>query len=219
MRRRHPCKWAGRFSSTRAAHGTARCLHPAAKSSGARAPAGPAAAVVPVEAQAVEARAVAGRGRSARIGPPGSFSLQVDVALQLALMKQLAPPPLHEVSQSTRPQDLPLSGDCVSGSPVSERWADVVNDVGTRISLWVSAFEVLLHPGGAKNVNKSVVQSHLAQVPWPSLSMRSQRYVVKYQDQATRATLGESCTTSCTRLTTSSLTETEWPALPFSGGT
>lgn len=49
------------------------------------------------------------------------------------------------------------------------------NDIGTRIGLWVSAFEVLFHPGTG-SVNKRIVQNALQQVALAEPRLRHNTY-------------------------------------------
>ena len=64
-----------------------------------------------------------------------------------------------------------------------------MNDIGTRLALWVSAFEVLCHPGGS--VNKRHVQKVLSDAPYSLKTLTTTRYVVSYQGKKLRATLPE----------------------------
>jgi hypothetical protein len=64
-----------------------------------------------------------------------------------------------------------------------------INDVGTRIALWVSALEILCHPGGS--VNKREVQQWLAAAPFSSKEMTRLRYTISFQKKKLRATLPE----------------------------
>jgi hypothetical protein len=64
-----------------------------------------------------------------------------------------------------------------------------INDIGTRLALWVSAFEVLCHPGGG--VNKRHVQDVLANAPFSEKRLSSTRFTVKYGGTKFRATLPE----------------------------
>jgi len=50
-----------------------------------------------------------------------------------------------------------------------------INDVGTRIGLWVSAFEVLFHPGGG-SVNKHLVQVAIARTRLKDPRLRRNLY-------------------------------------------
>jgi hypothetical protein len=52
-----------------------------------------------------------------------------------------------------------------------------INDVGTRLGLWVSAFEVLFHPS-QQSVGKRVVQAQLQGAPFQKPAMRARRYTV-----------------------------------------
>ena len=64
-----------------------------------------------------------------------------------------------------------------------------INDIGTRLALWVSAFEVLCHPGGS--VNKRHVQKTLSDAPYTLKEVKAKRYVVSFQGNKIRATLPE----------------------------
>jgi hypothetical protein len=64
-----------------------------------------------------------------------------------------------------------------------------INDVGTRIALWVSAFEVLCHPGGG--VNKRHVQKVISDAPFSDKALTSTRFTVSYGGNKFRATLPE----------------------------
>ena len=66
-----------------------------------------------------------------------------------------------------------------------------VNDVGTRIGLWISAFEILFHPGRDQQVNKRVVQMALQQIPFLKPALRSLRYTVWDRRVRHQATLAE----------------------------
>jgi hypothetical protein len=64
-----------------------------------------------------------------------------------------------------------------------------INDVGTRIALWVSAFEVLCHPGGG--VNKRHVQKVISDAPFSDETLTSTRFTVSHGGNKFRATLPE----------------------------
>jgi hypothetical protein len=64
-----------------------------------------------------------------------------------------------------------------------------INDIGTRLALWVSAFEVLCHPGGS--VSKRDVQKVLSDAPFGSKELKSKRYIVTYQHKRIPATMPE----------------------------
>jgi hypothetical protein len=64
-----------------------------------------------------------------------------------------------------------------------------INDVGTRIALWVSTFEVLCHPGGG--VNKRHVQKVISDAPFSDKVLSSKRFTVSYGGSTFRATLPE----------------------------
>ena len=64
-----------------------------------------------------------------------------------------------------------------------------INDVGTRIALWVSAFEVLCHPGG--NVNKRHVQKVISDAPFTERVLTLKRFTVSYSGIRSRVTFPE----------------------------
>lgn len=51
-----------------------------------------------------------------------------------------------------------------------------VNDVGLRIASWVSAFEVLFHPGPDGKVNEKVVLDAIGAIKWPSARLNARRF-------------------------------------------
>jgi hypothetical protein len=65
-----------------------------------------------------------------------------------------------------------------------------LNDVGTRLALWVSAFEVLCHPG-TRSVTKRDVQRMLRTAPYEAMELTTTRYTVSYGGVRHRATLPE----------------------------
>lgn len=64
-----------------------------------------------------------------------------------------------------------------------------INDVGTRLALWVSAFEVLCHPGG--KVDKRIVQQAIGAAPFGRRELRAKRYTISHQKKPVRVTLSE----------------------------
>lgn len=68
----------------------------------------------------------------------------------------------------------------------------VLSDAGTRIGQWVSAFEVLFHPGIGGRVDKDRVMRELASGPWDSSVLVAKRYTVRVGHKVKRrATLLE----------------------------
>jgi hypothetical protein len=63
-----------------------------------------------------------------------------------------------------------------------------INDIGTRLALWVSAFEVLCHPL-ARSITKRDVQAFLQSAPFDRRELLDLRYSVLYQRVRYRATL------------------------------
>jgi hypothetical protein len=73
----------------------------------------------------------------------------------------------HYIRRPTDPELLPLFRSLEVAFEASRFPSDglsSINDAGTRIGLWVSAFEVLFHPGHGRRVNKHVVQQELARM-------------------------------------------------------
>ena len=66
-----------------------------------------------------------------------------------------------------------------------------LSDVGNRLALWVSAFEVLFHPGGGRKVNKRTVQNALGRVKWDKKELTHRRYLISHHQQQSRVTLPE----------------------------
>jgi hypothetical protein len=64
-----------------------------------------------------------------------------------------------------------------------------INDIGTRLALWVSAFEVLCHPGGS--VNKRIVQTTVRNAPFTLRALAAKRYTISFQGKKIRVTLPE----------------------------
>jgi hypothetical protein len=65
-----------------------------------------------------------------------------------------------------------------------------INDIGTRLALWVSAFEVLCHPGSG-SVDKRHVQNILSAAPYSMKEVVVKRYTITYQKRKIRVTLPE----------------------------
>lgn len=63
-------------------------------------------------------------------------------------------------------------------------------DIGTRIGLWVSAFEALFHPGRG-NVDKALVQEGLRKARWTDKDFTRFRYLVWQRKKRVRVTLPE----------------------------
>jgi hypothetical protein len=64
------------------------------------------------------------------------------------------------------------------------------HDVGTRLGLWVSAFEVLFHPVRGE-VNKDVVLARIGQIPWLDAQLTRKRYRIWRQRRPISVTLPE----------------------------
>jgi hypothetical protein len=65
-----------------------------------------------------------------------------------------------------------------------------INDIGTRIALWVSAFEVLGHLGTG-SVNKRIVQKLISDTPFTAKELTAKRHTISYQGTKVRVTLPE----------------------------
>ena len=66
-----------------------------------------------------------------------------------------------------------------------------LSDVGNRLALWVSAFEVLFHPGGKGKINSRLVRKALRRVPWDKRQLTLRRYCILHDKQRIRVTLPE----------------------------
>ena len=56
-----------------------------------------------------------------------------------------------------------------------------INEFGARIALWVSAFEVLFHPGKDQKVNFSIVANELGKYQLDRSRLRKKSYKLKYK--------------------------------------
>ncbi len=65
-----------------------------------------------------------------------------------------------------------------------------VHDAGLRLVLWVSAFEILLHPGGGR-IRLPAVLAFLRNVSWNEQGLAHKRYSVAYQGMPPRVSLPE----------------------------
>ena len=59
-------------------------------------------------------------------------------------------------------------------------------DVGRLICLWVSALEILVHPGGTEKVNRKDVINHIDQAHWERSVLNERRYTVRGESVAKR---------------------------------
>jgi len=62
-----------------------------------------------------------------------------------------------------------------------------ISDVGLRIATWVSAFEVLFHPGARSKVNKKLVLDEIGTIDWPSPELNRRRYRLRCEGRPYRA--------------------------------
>lgn len=65
-----------------------------------------------------------------------------------------------------------------------------VHDAGLRVVVWVSAFEILLHPGGGR-IRLPQVLAHLHSLPWVDARLRHRRYRITYRNVPTSVSLPE----------------------------
>ena len=65
-----------------------------------------------------------------------------------------------------------------------------LNDVGTRIALWVSAFEILLRPETG-DVDKRKVQEALARVDWRRTQLKTEEYDISHRSKQLKVTYPE----------------------------
>ncbi len=127
---------------------------------------------------------------SPMIDSPGSFSVHVDSALYDRLVRRwrrhhFGTRKTRRGRQLFRALEIAFQAARYPSDGMTS-W----NDIGTRIGLWVSAFEVLCHPG-TTNVNKGVVQSALSAAAWTSKRFRAKRFRVTRNGKAYPATLAE----------------------------
>lgn len=59
-------------------------------------------------------------------------------------------------------------------------------DVGRLVSLWVSALEILVHPGGATEVKRKDVINHVDKAHWERSELSERRYIVRGESLAKR---------------------------------
>jgi hypothetical protein len=59
-------------------------------------------------------------------------------------------------------------------------------DIGRLICLWVSALEILVHPGGTEKVNRKDVINHIDQAHWERSVLNERRYTVRGESVAKR---------------------------------
>jgi hypothetical protein len=127
---------------------------------------------------------------SPHLGSPKSFSLRPDAYLLDRLFKiwRLAFVNRHRRSaykKLFRSMELAFHACQYPSDGVT-----TTNDVGTRITLWVNAFEALFHPGTGR-VNKRHVQEQLALVDWDKAILKAQRYRITFNRKQMTVTLPE----------------------------
>jgi hypothetical protein len=66
-----------------------------------------------------------------------------------------------------------------------------VHDAGVRLVLWISAFEILLHPGGQQRIGLPSVLSLIRNLPWQDPQLSRRRYKVTYRNVPPRISLPE----------------------------
>ena len=59
-----------------------------------------------------------------------------------------------------------------------------INDAGTRVGLWVSALEILAHPGAGGKADKHKVQTLLGRAKLRSKAVKRRRFKVSYNKTA-----------------------------------
>lgn len=126
---------------------------------------------------------------SAQFGKPSNWSLSVDEPLLDRLFRSWR---MCYFKERKRRKLLRLFRSLEVAFHASLFPADgltSINDIGTRLALWVSAFEVLCHPGGS--VNKRIVQRVIAGAPFSSKKLTTKRYAISFANQKIRATLPE----------------------------
>lgn len=66
-----------------------------------------------------------------------------------------------------------------------------IYDFGSSVSLWVSAFEILSHPGARENVNLLSVLDLLGKYKWNDPKLRRKAYKIRYGGQDRRINLAQ----------------------------
>jgi hypothetical protein len=127
---------------------------------------------------------------SAQIGRPDHFRLAVDRGLLDRLLVAWRRYFLRGVQRVAlrrlfRSLEIAFHAGLFPGDGLTS-----INDQGTRLALWVSAFEALCHPGN-RDVNKRDVQDMLRRAPFGRSGLTATRYTVRYRRQTFRATLPE----------------------------
>ena len=118
---------------------------------------------------------------SGQIGIPDGFSLTVDQVLLKRLLKAWMK---HYITEPADPAFVRLFRSLEVAFQAARFPSDglsSINDIGTRIGLWVSAFEVLLHPGVGK-VDKVRVQEAIGGVQLSTVRLTRKRFSVKHRN-------------------------------------
>lgn len=126
---------------------------------------------------------------AAQFGKPSNWSIIVDATLLERLFTCWRRCYLHERDRGKLRRLFRSLEVAFHASLFPADGLTSMNDIGTRLALWVSAFEVLCHPGGS--VNKRHVQKVLSDAPYSLKTLTTKRYMVSYQNKKLRATLPE----------------------------
>jgi hypothetical protein len=69
--------------------------------------------------------------------------------------------------------------------------ATSIYDLGTKVTLWVSAFEILLHPGGAGRIGLNDVLAHLGGINWKHSRLKQKNFKIRTGRTTRQACLAE----------------------------
>jgi hypothetical protein len=115
-----------------------------------------------------------------QIDAPGAFSVNADPVL---LQKLLAVWEVYCLKKRRRSDLSPIFRSLVVAFHAARFPSDglsSINDAGTRVGLWVSALEILAHPGPGGKADKQKVQALLGSVKLHDKSLKRRRHKVSY---------------------------------------
>jgi hypothetical protein len=127
---------------------------------------------------------------AASIRNPANFSTEIDKPLLATLSKQWRRRHFRRRTTRNDRQTFRALEIAFQASRYPSDGFVTNNDIGTRIGLWVSAFETLFHPG-KRNVDKRDVQAALRSANWTDKEFTQSKYSISYRGNRLRVTLAE----------------------------
>jgi hypothetical protein len=115
-----------------------------------------------------------------QIDMPDAFSVGADPVL---LKRLFAAWDLYCLKKQRRQELLPIFRSLEVAFHAARFPSDglsSINDAGTRVGLWVSALEILAHPGAGGKADKEKVQTLLGQAKIHSKALKRRRYTVSH---------------------------------------